>query len=74
MSIDSPHQKCAELSEHNALADIYKVLLIFAFVVWSPNALAVFFPAERVTVPNFGELSKSIQWGRKNGIDLSFLD
>jgi len=74
MSIDSPHQKCAELSDHKALADIYKVLLIFAFLVWSPNALAVFFPAERVTIPNLGDLTQSILWGRKNGMDLSFLD
>jgi hypothetical protein len=74
MAVDSPHQKCAQLSKDKALADIYKVLLIFAFLVWSPNALAVFFPAERATIPNFGELAQSIQWGRKNGIDLSFLD
>ena len=74
MSIDSPHQKCAQLSKSKALADIYKVLLIFAFQVWSRNALAVFFPAERVTIPNFGELANSIQWARRTGMNMSFLD
>jgi hypothetical protein len=36
--------------------------------------LAIFFPAERTTIPNFGELAASIQWGRRTGLDLSFLD
>jgi hypothetical protein len=74
MSIDSPHQKCTQLSKDKSLADIYKVLLIFAFQVWSPNALAVFFPAERTTIPNLGELANSIQWARRASMDMSFLD
>jgi hypothetical protein len=50
------------------------MLLIFVYKLWSGNALAVFFPAERVTVPNFGELADSIQWARRAGLDLKFLD
>lgn len=74
MAIDSPHQRIVDLIEKKALGDIYKVLLVYAFLVWSPNVLAVFFPAERTTIPNFGDLAGSIQWGRRNGLNLSFLD
>jgi hypothetical protein len=73
MSIDSPNQRNTQLSRQNALSDIYKVLLIYALVVWSPNVLAVFFPAERTTIPNFGDLAASIHWGRQAGLDLRFL-
>jgi hypothetical protein len=61
MSIDSPHQRNVDLDKKKALGDIYKLLLIYAFLVWSPNVLAVFFPAERTTIPNFGDLAASIQ-------------
>jgi hypothetical protein len=47
LSIDSPHQSNKKLATENALSDIYKVLAIYAFLIWSPNVLAVFFPAER---------------------------
>jgi hypothetical protein len=74
MAIDSPHQRNVDLIKKKALGDIYKLLLIYAFLVWSPNVLAVFFPAERTTIPNFGDLAASIQWGRRNGLELTFLD
>ncbi len=73
MAIDSPHKRNVELIKNKALSDIYKVLLIYAFLVWSHNVLAVFFPAERTTIPNFGDLAASIQWGRRNGLDLQTL-
>jgi hypothetical protein len=74
MAIDSPHQRNNKLAREKALGEIYKVLLIYSFLIWSPNVLAIFFPAERTTIPNFGELAASIQWGRRTGLDLSFLD
>jgi hypothetical protein len=74
MSIDSPYQRNIKLAQEQALADIYKVLLIYAFKIWSPNVLAVFFPGEGATVPNLGGLAESIQWGRRAGLDLKFLD
>ncbi len=74
MAIDSPHTKVVKLINENALAEIYKCLLIYAFKVWSPNVLAVFFPAERLTIPNLGDLAPSIQWGRQTGLNLEFLD
>jgi hypothetical protein len=74
MSIDLPHAKNVKLKQENALGDTYKMLLIYAFKVWSPNVLAVFFPAERTTIPNFGDLAKSIQWARRNGLDMTFID
>lgn len=74
MAIDSPHSKIVKLIEQGALAEVYKCLLIYAFKVWSPNILAVFFPAERLTIPNFGDLAGSINWGRRSGLDFRFLD
>ena len=74
LSIDSPNQSNKRLASENALSDIYKVLAIYAFLIWSPNVLAAFFPAERTTIPNLGDLATSIQWGRRNGLDLKFLD
>jgi|SRR5580658_1130521 hypothetical protein len=74
MAIDSPHTTIVKLLKEDALEDIYKCLLIYVFKVWSPNVLAVFFPAERTTIPNFGELADSIKWGRRSGLDLRFLD
>jgi len=74
MSIDSPHQRNVKLAEEQALANVYKVLLIYALKIWSPNVLAAFFPGEGATVPNLGGLAESIQWGRRAGFDLAFLD
>jgi hypothetical protein len=74
MSIDLPHGNNRKLRAEKALGDIYKVLSIFAFKIWNPNVLAVFFPAEGVTIPNFGELASCVQWARRSGMDMSFLD
>ncbi len=74
MSIDAVGLTCIKLTQEKALPDIYKVLLVYSLMIWSPNVLAVFFPAEGTTVPNFGKLAESIQWGRRTGLDLTFLD
>lgn len=74
MAIDSPYTTVVKLIEGNALAEIYKCLLIYAFKIWSPKVLAVFFPAERLTIPNFGDLAASILWARRAGHDTKFLD
>jgi hypothetical protein len=74
MSIDMPNTRCEQLRRHGVLGDIYKVLLIYAFLSWSESSLGVYFPAEGVTVPSFGALAESIQWGRRNGLNLSFLN
>ncbi len=74
MSIDLPNGRSRKLSTEKSLGYVYKVLLIFAFKCWNPNVLAVFFPGEGVTIPNFGELAACIQWARRSGMDMSFLD
>jgi len=53
---------------------MYKVLLIFVFLSWANNCLTVYFPAEGVTIPNFGDLTQNIRWARRAGLDLSLLD
>lgn len=74
MSIDMPNERCDKLSRQRALGDIYKVLLIFAFLSWTQNCAGAHFPAEGITIPNLGGLAESIQWGRRNGLDLAFLN
>ncbi len=73
MSFDLPMQSSAQLKGIDSLGAAYRVLLVFAFLCWSPNCLAVYFPAEGVTVPNLGDLADSIQWARRNGQNLGFL-
>jgi hypothetical protein len=73
MSIDMPNERNEHLYKTKALGGSYQLLLVFAFKSWSANCLGVYFPAEGVTIPNLGELSESIQWGRKNGLDLDFM-
>jgi hypothetical protein len=73
LAIDMPTQSSAKLREIDSLGSAYKLLLIYAFLYWSPNCLSVYFPAEGVTVPNLGDLADSINWGRRNGINLDFL-
>ena len=74
MSIDMPNGRNRELSKQTARGTIYQVLLVCAFLLWGPNTLAVFFPGERVTIPNFGGLAACIQWARSAGPDMSFLN
>jgi hypothetical protein len=73
MSVDMPNERNERLYETRALGGSYQLLLVFAFKSWSANCLGVYFPAEGVTIPNFGELTESIQWGRKNGLGLDFM-
>jgi hypothetical protein len=73
LSIDMPTQSRSKLIEINSLGHSYHLLLVFAFLCWTPNALAIYFPAEQKTVPSLGALADSINWARRNGIDLHFL-
>ncbi len=74
LSIDIPNRKTEELREAKALSACYKLLLVFAFKMWSSNCLGVYFPCEGVTIPNLGELAASVVWARGNGVNLKFLD
>lgn len=73
LSIDMP-LIAKGLRETQAWGECHQLLLIYAFKSWSPNCLAIYFPAEGVTVPNLGDLAESIRWGRKNGLKLDFLN
>jgi hypothetical protein len=73
-AFDLPTQSSAKLREIESLASAYKVLLVFAFLCWSPNCLAVYFPTEGVSVPSLGDLADSINWARRNGQNLDFLN
>ena len=72
MSIDMV-QSASSLRTSGSLAGGYKTLFYFVHKHWSSGALALYFPCEGVTLPNHGNLVKSIRWCRRNGIDLSFL-
>jgi hypothetical protein len=74
MSVDFPQSGTRRLREIDSLGSCYKMLLVFAFLSWSPNCLAVYFPAEGVTIPNFGDLAGNVKWARQNGINLDFLN
>jgi hypothetical protein len=74
MSVDLPNQRNEVLCRSGDLGSMYKTLLVFVFLSWSNNCLGVYFPAEGVTIPNFGKLAGCFQWGRRAGLDLSFLD
>ena len=73
MSVDFPAASSSHLRQINSLGSCYKRLLTYAFLCWSPNSLAVYFPMEGPTVPNLGDLAESIKWARRNGINLDFL-
>ena len=73
MSIDLTKSREKILKEEHSLGVAYKPLMYYASRNFSPNCLALYFPAEGVTVPNLGELIGSISWCLRNGIDLSFL-
>ncbi len=73
LSVDMPQQRALKQIGRTSWSAAYKSLMFFVFKHWSPNCLALYFPAEGVTVPNMGGLAESIRWSRRNGIDLSFL-
>jgi hypothetical protein len=72
-SVDLPTARTAALRKIQSLGSCYKMLLVYVFLRWSPNCLAVYFPAEGVAVPNLGDLAESIKWARRNGTNLDFL-
>jgi hypothetical protein len=74
MSVDLPNLRNEPLYQSGDLGKMYKVLLIFVFLCWTSNCLGVYFPGEGVTVPNLGDLAGSINWGRRNGLNLNFLN
>lgn len=74
MSIDLPNLRNETLYRSCELANMYKLLLVFVFLSWDNNCLGVYFPGEGVTIPNFGDLAGCIQWARRSGMDMSFLD
>jgi hypothetical protein len=74
MSVDFPAGTTAKLREIRSLGSFYKLLLIYVFLCWSPNCLAIYFPMEGITVPNLGDLAGSIKWARQNGTNLDFLE
>jgi hypothetical protein len=74
VAFDMPTQSSAKLREIDSLGTAYRLLLVFTFLCWSPNCLGVYFPAERVSVPNLGDLADSINWARRNGQNLDFLN
>ncbi len=73
LSVDAPTAKVEKLRQSKALGGVYQLLLVYALKSWSPNCLGIYFPSESITIPNLGDLAQSLQWGRQNGIDLSFL-
>lgn len=73
MSIDAPTAKVEKLRPSGALGGVYQLLLVYALKSWSTNCLGIYFPSESITLPNVGDLTQSLQWGRQNGIELSFL-
>jgi hypothetical protein len=73
LSIDMPNRKVSKLRESGHLADAYASLLHFVAAHWSPNILGMYFPSQRVTVPNLGDLIESVRWAGRNGTDLKFL-
>ncbi|HEY2468722.1 MAG TPA: hypothetical protein VGI45_12900 [Terracidiphilus sp.] len=72
-AVDLPGRRCAGLRETGQLGAAYQSLLHFVARHWSANCLAVYFPGERVSVPNQGDLIQSIRWARQNGTNLDFL-
>lgn len=74
MSVDLPNLRNEALFRAGELGNMYKVLSIFVFLCWTNNCLGVYFPGEGVTVPNFGDLAASINWGRRSGLNLNFLN
>ncbi|SRR6266567_3412536 len=73
LSVDLPRRRTAQLRTEGRLGSAYMSLMYFVSKHWSSNCLAMYFPAERITVPNQGNLMDSIRWAGRNGIDVSFL-
>lgn len=74
MGVDLPNLRNEALFRAGDLGMMYKTLLIFVFLAWNNNCPGVVFPGEGITVPNFGDLAASINWARRTGLNLAFLD
>jgi hypothetical protein len=57
----------------SAWPSFYKLLFLMANQMWNENCLGLYLPAQRVTVPNMGDLIESIRWAANNGTPLPFL-
>jgi hypothetical protein len=73
LSVDLPGRRVEVLRQNGQLAPAYKTLMYFANKHWSANCLALYFPAERATLPNQGDLIESIRSARLDGVDLDFM-
>ncbi len=51
----------------------YKLLFLMANQLWDENCLGLYLPAQRITIPNMGDLIASIRWAGNNGTPLPFL-
>src|SRR5580658_567435 len=60
-AMDLPALRTTKLKEDGSVGSFYQILLIYAFLLWSENCLAVYFPAEQVSVPSLGGLAESIK-------------
>jgi hypothetical protein len=73
LSVDLPGRRTAHLREEGRLGSAYQSLMHFVFRHWSHNLLAMYFPCERVIVPNQGDPIESIRSARRAGVNLDFL-
>ncbi|MGB7137491.1 MAG: hypothetical protein WBD46_19540, partial [Acidobacteriaceae bacterium] len=51
----------------------YKLLFLMVLQLWDENCCGLYLPAQRVTIPNVGDLISSIRWAARNGTPLEFL-
>ncbi|HEX4036811.1 MAG TPA: hypothetical protein VHX37_02025 [Acidobacteriaceae bacterium] len=51
----------------------YKLLFLMVHQLWDENCCGLYLPAQKVTVPNVGDLISSIRWAARNGTPLEFL-
>lgn len=51
----------------------YKLLFLMVHQLWDENCCGFYLPAQKVTVPNVGDLISSIRWAAQNGTPLPFL-
>lgn len=51
----------------------YKLLFLMANQLWDENCLGLYLPAQKITIPNMGDLIASIRWAANNGTPLPFL-
>jgi hypothetical protein len=74
LSVDMQRAAVTELRASGRLGEAYFTLLHFVHERWSPDCVALYYPAEGVTIPNQGDMAESIRWARRHGTDLNFLN